>query len=96
QYLIPPGCEGIKIEVQANRKSLIKTVEESFVPEPYPNRDQVDRGRSPEMKWENFSWGSLSLQKGAYTITVKALEIPGPQAGEFYGLRIKNRIAIDE
>jgi arylsulfatase A-like enzyme len=89
QYLIPPGSEGTRIEIQANGTSLIKTVEKSFVPEPYPNRDQVDRGRSPEMKWKNITWGNLSLEKGEYKITVKALDIPGPQVGELYGIRIK-------
>ncbi len=88
QYLVPPGCEGAKIEIQANGISLIKTVEESFVPEPYPNRDQVDRSRSPELKWKNSSWGNLFLKKGEYKITVQALGIPGSQVGEFYGLRI--------
>lgn len=89
QYLIPPGCEGTKIEIQANDTNLIKTVEESFVPESYPNRDQVDRGRPPEMKWKNFSWGRMSLQKGEYKIVVKATDIPGAQVGELYGIRIK-------
>lgn len=60
------------------------------MPEAYPNRDQVDRGRLPELKWENFSWGTLSLKKGEYKITVKAVDIPGPQVGELYGLRVNN------
>lgn len=88
QYLVPPGCEGAKIEITINGKSLVKEVEKPFVPEAYPNRDQVDRGRVPEMKWKDFSWGSLPLKMGEYKITVKALDIPGPQVGELYGLRI--------
>ncbi len=90
QYLVPPGNEGSKIEIQANGSSLIKTVEESFVPEAYPNRDQVDRDRPPELKWKNFPWGNLPLKKGKYEITVKAPDISGPQVGELYGIRIKN------
>lgn len=91
QYLVPPGSEGAKIEIMVNANSLIKKVEESFVPEAYPNRDQVDRGRLPELKWGNFSWGTLSLKKGEYKITVKASDIPGPQVGELYGLRIEKQ-----
>lgn len=88
QYLVPPGSEGAKIEIRANSNSLIKEVEEYFVPDAYPNRDQVDRGRLPELKWENFSWGTLSLNKGDYKITVKASDIPGPQVGELFGVRV--------
>ena len=89
QYLVPPGCEGAKIEITINGQSLVKEVEDPFVPEAYPNRDQVDRGRPPEMKWKNFSWGSMQLQQGEYQIEIKATEIPGPQVGELYGIRIK-------
>lgn len=89
QYLIPPGCEGATIEIRVNGTSLTKTVEDPFVPEAYPNRDQVDRGRPPEMNWKNFSWGSMQLQKGEYRIELRATEIPGPQVGELYGIRIK-------
>jgi arylsulfatase A-like enzyme len=88
QYLVPPGSEGAKIEIMANGTSLIKKSKDSFEPEAYPNRDQVDRGRLPELKWNNFSWGTLSLKKGEYKITVRALDIPGLQVGELYGLRI--------
>lgn len=91
QYLVPPGSEGAKIEIMVNANSLLKKVEESFMPEAYPNRDQVDRGRLPELKWGNFSWGTLSLKKGEYKITVKASDIPGPQVGELYGLRIEKQ-----
>jgi arylsulfatase A len=88
QYLVPQGSEGAKIEIQVNGTSLIKEIREFYVPEAYPNRDQVDRGRLPELKWKNFSWGSLTLKKGEYKITVKALNIPGPQVGELFGLSI--------
>jgi len=96
QYLVPPGCEGAKIEITINGQSLVKEVEDPFVPEAYPNRDQVDRGRPPEMKWRNFSWGRLPLQKGEYQIEVKATEISGPQVGELYGVSIKNIKAFNE
>lgn len=89
QYLVPPGSEGAKIKILVNGTSLIKEIKDSYVPEAYPNRDQVDRGRLPELKWNHFSWGTLSLKKGEYKIIVSALDIPGPQVGEFYGLKIR-------
>ena len=76
------GGEETKIEIRANGKSLVKEIEEPFVPEAYSIRDQVDRGRPPEMKWKNFSWGIMQLQKGEYNIEVRAKEIPGSKVRE--------------
>ncbi len=90
QYLVKAGNEGAKVKVTFGDKSLIKKIDSAFVPAPYPNYDNVDRGRPLEMQWQDFSWGKVNLSSGTYQVKVEALEIPGKEAGELYGLKIKN------
>jgi len=88
QYLVPPGNEGATVTVKIDNQQLQKAIREAFVPEAYPSPDNVDRGRALEMAWQNFSWGTLQLKPGKYSLTVKATDIPQAQVGELYGLRI--------
>ncbi len=91
QYLVPPGNEGATVMVEVGGQQLEKTIREAFVPDAYPSPDNLDRGRAPEMAWQNFSWGTLKLKPGKYSLTVKATDIPQAQVGELYGLRIVNK-----
>ncbi len=88
QYLVKKGDEGAKVKVMVGDKSLIKKIKTAFVPAPYPNYDNVDRKRPLEMKWQDFSWGKMNLNSGNYKVKVQAIEIPGQEVGELYGLKI--------
>jgi len=91
QYLVLPGNEGATVMVKVGDQQLEKTIREAFVPESYPSPDNIDRGRAPEMAWQNFSWGTMKLKPGKYSLMVKATDIPKTQVGELYGLRIVNK-----
>ena len=75
--------------INIDGRSLKPLLTEPFLPENYPNRDQVDRGRPPEKNWNAFSWGKVNLNIGNYKLTIQATKIPGDQVGELYGLKIR-------
>ncbi|MEM9829729.1 MAG: sulfatase-like hydrolase/transferase [Bacteroidota bacterium] len=89
QYLIPSGSEGATVMVKIGDQRLTKKIDKPFVPPTYPSLDNVDRGRAPEMAWQDFSWGTLKLSPGNYTLSVQATEIPNNQVGELYGVKVK-------
>ena len=90
QYQVTEENEGAILKITIGDKTLIDTVGLAYAPSPYPNYDNVDRGRPLEMKWKDFSWGKLDLAPGTYTVKVQAVKIPGQEVGELYGLTIKN------
>lgn len=90
QYLVTQSNEGSTLKITVGDKTLTNKVGSAYVPLPYPNYDNVDRGRPLEMQWKDFSWGKIRLSAGTYKVKVQALEIPGQEVGELYGLTIKN------
>jgi len=88
QYLVPSGSEGATVVVKVGDQELVQRINESFVPQAYPSPDNVDRGRAPEMAWQDFSWGTLQLSPGDYSLSVQATDIPQDQVGELYGVKV--------
>lgn len=90
QYHVTEANEGSLLKITIGDKTLIQKVDSAYVPAPYPNYDNVDRGRPLEMRWKDFSWGKIDLDTGTYKVKVQALKIPGQEVGELFGLTIKN------
>lgn len=91
QHLLPPGSEGAQVLLEISDQKVRQTIKSPYIPDPYPNPDQVDRGRLPEMKWKDFHWGNVKLRKGNYQVRLRATKIPGESAGELYGLKVVYR-----
>ena len=89
QYLVPSDSKGATVMVKIGDQQLIKKINKPFVPQAYPSPDNVDRGRAPEMVWQDFSWGALKLSPGNYKLAVRATDIPKEQVGELYGVKVK-------
>lgn len=81
---------GVTIALTDGEQSIAQTITEAHDP---PLRgmehDRVPRENSYVKDFKPLSMGRLSLKKGMRTLTLKALEMPGPQAIDFRMLLLK-------
>ncbi|MGK7395103.1 MAG: sulfatase-like hydrolase/transferase [Candidatus Cyclobacteriaceae bacterium M3_2C_046] len=80
---------GATISVEVGDQKISRKIKQAFMPTAFLKIDLVDRGRPSEMKWKDFSWGTMKLAPGKYKLSLKLTDIPPGHAVELYGIKIR-------
>lgn len=93
QIAIEYACKeidvGSEIELIAGNERLAAAVIEHHYPDFYPSPDYVKRGEVYERAWKLLDLGSMRLEKGRYTLKLRATRIAKEQVMELKALIIK-------
>ena len=88
-YTCPQRDVGATIRVEVSGQSLEATISEAFDPDPLTSPDRVARNIPYEKDWARLSLGSVHLDPGLASVTVRAVRIPGEQAFELSAVRLR-------
>ncbi|MED5585709.1 MAG: arylsulfatase [Verrucomicrobiota bacterium] len=91
-YTCPEADIGSTIRLSLNDSALQGRVTESFDP-PYigRNADRYERNEGDEKQWKPWPMGTMRLEKGSGTLTLRAVEIPGASVMDFRLLMLKRK-----
>jgi arylsulfatase A-like enzyme len=91
-YTCPESEVGSSVELSLNDSILETRITEAFDP-PYIGRaaDRFKRNEGDEKEWKALPMGTLRLEKGSGTLTLRALEIPGGSVMDFRLLMFKRK-----
>ena len=81
-YVCAAENVGAKLRVEIGGRHLAGTVEKAHDPRPIPSPDRVPRGEVYEKVWAPLTLGTVELDRGETSLVLRALEIPGRQAGD--------------
>jgi len=88
-FTCPPADAGSRIRVSTTTSSIETTVPAAeFVPVRLPHRDESGKARYQNREWSALKVGVLSLKKGATTLTISPVSIPGSQVMDFKHIRL--------
>ncbi len=93
-YTCPQADVGSVVELSFNGATLKTTIADAFDP-PFRGTatDRVKRMEGDDKDWKALSIGTITLEKGKGTLTLRALEIPGNSVADFRLLMCKRREA---
>jgi len=91
-YTCPAADVGSSIELSFNGSTLKARVTEPFDP-PYIGRiaDRYKRNEGDEKEWQPLPMGTIRLEKGSGTLSLKAIDIPGDSVMDFRLLMFKRK-----
>lgn len=87
-YTTPEPDVGAVITLEAANQALIDTLLTPFDPEYIPSPDRIQRIEVYEKEWAKTLLGSISLEPGQQTLTLRAEKIPGDQVAEVKDLTL--------
>ena len=88
-YTCPAADVGAKVRVEAGTAGVEGVIAEAHDPKPIPSPDRVARKEAHEKVWGELPLGTLALTKGRARLTVRAVRIPGKQAGDLKAVRLE-------
>lgn len=88
-YTCPQEDVGSKVELSFNDSKLTFQINEAFDPPLLKNDDVYLRAEGFVKEFKRIKVGTIHLEKGTGTLTLKAIEIPGSQVMDFRLLLLK-------
>jgi len=86
----PDMDAGSQLKLVAGESSLFLTVPSAPPVEvPLPHRDEASKGRYRNRNWTHLSAGTLELPKGAVTLVLEPLSMPGSQVLELKHVKLR-------
>lgn len=96
KYALNKEDVGVKLQIEIGNQKIIIENLETFEHSEFKNYDRVQRDQeAPETDWKLISVGKLKLSKGAKTIKISSIEIPGNKSIELKSITLNKTFSHD-